>query len=238
MPVIEHPNLATAGVRSGTFVIIKIDPLASVAALEDEQATREAAALNPTKVLALYDTPINPEYSALANGLQINAAFRLAGFGPPPAPYSAAIIPVYPTPATENGRAPLCPSPPLSWDDCYVYTQERVTGTVRRIYDDAQQRSMTTIPEFRAVKMAILSDNRHYRQLLQEQAAAAAAVAQEPVRVAPIRDPTPQTVNHPVNAPAPAPTNPVLATDDPTVPKNDAEAFLNLYQTDDTPRMR
>ena len=51
----EHPNEHESGIRPGTFIIIRIDPLTSVEEL-DEQAAGEAAALKPCKVLALYDT--------------------------------------------------------------------------------------------------------------------------------------------------------------------------------------
>lgn len=55
MPVIERPSKAMSPVTCGTVIVFCVDPVASVAQLNDEQATREAAALIPCKYLALYD---------------------------------------------------------------------------------------------------------------------------------------------------------------------------------------
>lgn len=55
MLVVEDPLIGDMPVEYGTLVVIALDPLVSVIGLEDEQATKEAAALKPTKYLALVD---------------------------------------------------------------------------------------------------------------------------------------------------------------------------------------
>lgn len=53
MLVIDHPGIRDQPVDAGTLVVIALDPEASVAVFEDEQASREAAAIVPKKFLAL-----------------------------------------------------------------------------------------------------------------------------------------------------------------------------------------
>ena len=54
MLVIEQPTIFDEPVPVGTFVVIAVDPIASVSAL-DEQAKREAAEMTSTKYLAMVD---------------------------------------------------------------------------------------------------------------------------------------------------------------------------------------
>ncbi|KZV94933.1 hypothetical protein EXIGLDRAFT_494383 [Exidia glandulosa HHB12029] len=53
MLVVDDPSVLDRPVEYGTFVVISIDPVASVAPLQNEQATKEAAEIRSKRYLAL-----------------------------------------------------------------------------------------------------------------------------------------------------------------------------------------
>ncbi|KZV94914.1 hypothetical protein EXIGLDRAFT_736155 [Exidia glandulosa HHB12029] len=88
MSIKERPLTSDQPVPQGTFVVIRLDPVASVAALHDEQATREARTMRPAKYLALVDMIADFSYDARIGGHPLNLQFFLAGHGLPAAPLS------------------------------------------------------------------------------------------------------------------------------------------------------
>ncbi|KZV88761.1 hypothetical protein EXIGLDRAFT_751534 [Exidia glandulosa HHB12029] len=136
MRVFEHPTTATNPVPRSSIVVIRLDPLASVASLNDEQATREAGALGVKKVLAVYQRHLGLEYSPEFKGFRIRAQFLLAGPGLPAAPLSAASLPISPASSSQDpdARAAVKTSPPLPRDDCYIHTLHSILVVVSRIY--------------------------------------------------------------------------------------------------------
>ncbi|KZV81978.1 hypothetical protein EXIGLDRAFT_844150 [Exidia glandulosa HHB12029] len=136
MRVFEHPTTATNPVPRSSIVVIRLDPLASVASLKDEQATREAGALGVKKVLAVYQRNIGLEYSHELNGFRIRAQFLLAGPGLPAAPLSAASLPISPASSSQDpdARAAVKTTPLLPRDDCYIHTLHSTLLVVSRIY--------------------------------------------------------------------------------------------------------
>ncbi|EJD39373.1 hypothetical protein AURDEDRAFT_187383 [Auricularia subglabra TFB-10046 SS5] len=69
MLVIDYPTIHDRPVDFGTFVIIAVDPLASVVDLYDDEATRQAAAIEPTRCLAIVDNVSGNEMHELFPGM-------------------------------------------------------------------------------------------------------------------------------------------------------------------------
>ncbi|KZV81985.1 hypothetical protein EXIGLDRAFT_359190 [Exidia glandulosa HHB12029] len=215
--VIENPTHEVNPVKAGTFVLIQVDPIASVAALDDEQATREAATLTPKRVLALYDSAINMEYSAALGGLRMNASFRLAGHGRPPPPFDAAAVPISPATAMfDPDRNPLRTSPVLPWDDCFFYTLEAVTATVSRIHQHSVPGFQVAREEKRVYRLAVIEDSDAFAKLGSSREA--------------------WYTNEPDS------TGSVVPQDDDGAPSNTGtevvDVFPHLFQPDDARRMR
>lgn len=64
MRVLEDPSESASPVGPATVVLIRVDPLASVKQLDDDQVRREVATLASPKVLALYEAVRWPFHSA------------------------------------------------------------------------------------------------------------------------------------------------------------------------------
>lgn len=140
MPVVESPFWDSWPGREGAlppkgvFVLLKIDPVASVANLDDEEATRAAAALDRHEWALGVVTGtgggsfIDPMAKAVLS-LQI----QLIGQGPPD-DKPIASIPISPSPQLYDDRSPLELNAPLPWSDLYVHTKYSSSVIISRIH--------------------------------------------------------------------------------------------------------
>ncbi|KZV82805.1 hypothetical protein EXIGLDRAFT_778179 [Exidia glandulosa HHB12029] len=130
----ERSVLDEKPLRDGSFVIISLDPIASVAAL-DAQAAHEASLIKSGKYLALLK---NVAYFALdctSDKKTSTVELLLVGRGLPTAPASWASIPIFPASShPENGRPAVHTTLPLPWPDCHVYSMAEHDATVSRIH--------------------------------------------------------------------------------------------------------
>ncbi|KZV88524.1 hypothetical protein EXIGLDRAFT_174663 [Exidia glandulosa HHB12029] len=133
MDILETPNIYDRPGPNGTFVVVGLDPVASVAGMKDELATAAAAALPKHKYLAIIDTLGWQAGLELALGLpKLEYVFAGVGRGLPVEEWPAvAISPALPT---REERPTLIPSAALPWSDCYVHTFESFDAVVSRIY--------------------------------------------------------------------------------------------------------
>lgn len=106
------------------------------------------------------------EYDPELGGLKMNIKLQLAGHGLPAPPLSAAVVPIFPAPLVDDiDRRAIVTSPALPWDDCYVYTQERVTATVCRIYHEIVTGYQLSPEDHRAHLIAMIQDAPKFQDL-------------------------------------------------------------------------
>ncbi|KZV81967.1 hypothetical protein EXIGLDRAFT_730331 [Exidia glandulosa HHB12029] len=167
MSVTEHPTTAANPVPFGTLVVLRIDPVASVAQLHDEQATQEALKLQPRKILAVYNSNVDLEYAEELDGFRLNAVFYLAGRGLPPAPFTAAAIPIFPAPPlADSSRPSLRTVPDCPLPDCYIYTLDKTPATVCRIYHNPVNGYRLSEDDADEYRIASMEDNRAFAPLI------------------------------------------------------------------------
>ncbi|KZV94935.1 hypothetical protein EXIGLDRAFT_736166 [Exidia glandulosa HHB12029] len=170
MLVVENPSIydsPTTEDNDNLFVVIAIDPVASVALLEDEQATREAAAMRPTKYLALINKDVGFEILPEAGVPKLSLHFYFARDDLPNAPNEGAAIPLAPAPShPSNGRASVAPSFPLPWPDCHVATLHSLAAIVSRIYQHPTSGPALTRTQRRQVADMVHRDFKQYKPLL------------------------------------------------------------------------
>ncbi|EJD44366.1 hypothetical protein AURDEDRAFT_185037 [Auricularia subglabra TFB-10046 SS5] len=130
--VIEAPRMNNQCLARGAVAIVSIDPVASVAALEDEQATLEAAALPRGKYMAIADTLSGFDWSKPIYDMPLGLSFFCVGRGLPEPP--SASLALGPDVPLGNDRPPLVVAPPLPWPDCYVYTLHCFYARISRVY--------------------------------------------------------------------------------------------------------
>ncbi|KZV81596.1 hypothetical protein EXIGLDRAFT_730851 [Exidia glandulosa HHB12029] len=134
MSVIERPLVSDQPVQDGTFVIIRLDPQASVAEL-DAQATYEASLIKPLKCLALLSSRAIFGFDTAADRSKLTVELFLVGRGLPAPPTSWASIPISPAPAhPETGRPTMHPTSPLPWPDCHIRTLRSCAAVISRIH--------------------------------------------------------------------------------------------------------
>ncbi|KZV94951.1 hypothetical protein EXIGLDRAFT_748385 [Exidia glandulosa HHB12029] len=132
MDILETPNIYDRPGPNGTFVVVGLDPIASVAGMKDELATAAAAALPKHKYLAIIDK-LGHAGLELALGLpKLEYVFAGVGRGLPVEEWPA--VAISPAPPTREERPTLVPSAALPWSDCYVHTFESFDAVVSRIY--------------------------------------------------------------------------------------------------------
>ncbi|KZV88508.1 hypothetical protein EXIGLDRAFT_772624 [Exidia glandulosa HHB12029] len=167
MLVVENPSLydrPTTKDDYNSFVVIAIDPVASVALLEDEQATCEAAAMPTTKYLALINKDVGFEMIPEAGMPKLSLQFYFARNGLPDEPNDWAAIPLAPAPPhPRTGRAPVTPSYPLPWSNCHIATLHTLFATVSRIYQHHTPGPSITRPQRRQVADMVNRDVKEYK---------------------------------------------------------------------------
>ncbi|EJD42729.1 hypothetical protein AURDEDRAFT_168252 [Auricularia subglabra TFB-10046 SS5] len=154
---IQDPTVRDHLVESGTFVVLAVDPTASVRQL-DEQAKLEAAAMVPVKYLALLIGYADFEFGP--HGQLLTPKFLLVGHGLPPPPTSWSAIPLSPAPPhPETGRPPLRISPPLQWGDCHIYTSSMLNGLVSCLHPHRSLAPQLSLEDYKRVKRDLRADN-------------------------------------------------------------------------------
>ncbi|KZV88526.1 hypothetical protein EXIGLDRAFT_772639 [Exidia glandulosa HHB12029] len=168
MVVLENPSIDDRPGPNGTFVVVGLDPIASVAAMQDERATEAAAAMPKSKYLAIIDT-LGHARVELQPGLpKMEYLFFCVGRGLPPDAESA--VAIHPAAGTA-ARPALVPSKPLPWPDCYVHTIESFEAVISRIHQH------TPITAISRADVGTLSDYATDDEFRVSHAAAAAAAA-------------------------------------------------------------
>ncbi|KAK0234037.1 hypothetical protein IW262DRAFT_1257869, partial [Armillaria fumosa] len=108
----------------GEYITIKLDPIASLQSLNDEEVTKACSALE-TKTYVACATYL---YSLHFPGVDwISVGLHLVSQGlPDPGPYgftaSDMSVPIYPATAHPLSRPSVKPGAPLPWPDCYAIT--------------------------------------------------------------------------------------------------------------------
>ncbi|EJD42737.1 hypothetical protein AURDEDRAFT_168260 [Auricularia subglabra TFB-10046 SS5] len=160
MLAIPEPSLCDDPAESGTFVVVALDPVASVGLL-DEQAKQEAAAMIPAKYLALLDGHSTTEYG-WDGLLRLSPLLLLAGPGLPAPPYSWAAIPVYPTPAhPETGRPAVETLTPMHWAHCYIHTLSTVSGLISSLYQHPTVGPVLSPEAYERVTDEVIDDSQN-----------------------------------------------------------------------------
>lgn len=143
MPVVESPSWDSWPGAEGTFapngafVLVKIDPVASVANLEDEETTRAAAALDRHEwVLGVVvghggGVFLNPEATPV-----MSLQFEVFAQGAPK-DKAIASIPIAPSPQLYDDRPPIELNKPLPWPDLYAHTNFSSSVIISRIHHGA-----------------------------------------------------------------------------------------------------
>lgn len=131
----QFPGFEGAFVPTGTFVLVRIDPVASVAVLEDEETTRAAAALGTHGWVLGAVTGILGGMLLDPASNRINMSLQLALFGQgPPSDKPIASLPISPAPQLYDDRPPLELDAPLPWANIYAHTKYSTSLIISRIY--------------------------------------------------------------------------------------------------------
>ncbi|KZV94195.1 hypothetical protein EXIGLDRAFT_748761 [Exidia glandulosa HHB12029] len=139
MQVFEAPEQVDwplTGDRShlyGQFVLISFDGAASVAPLDDAEATRAALSLPHDKYLALAFDIGEPALENEEGEYKLSLDFWPVGFGLPDGS-PAACVPIAPALFHPNGRKPVEPSAPLPWSNLYLHTLRTFDALVSRVH--------------------------------------------------------------------------------------------------------
>ncbi|KZV88754.1 hypothetical protein EXIGLDRAFT_722404 [Exidia glandulosa HHB12029] len=159
MVVLENPTETENPIDDGTIVVLRVDPVASVSQIDDEQVRREVAVLKPCKALAFYTSGFGFDVSDRNGDLKVKGLFSLVGRGLPAAPLSCAAIPIAPSPShPETGRHPVPTSPPFPLPGCYIHTMRQLNAAVRRIHKNAATGYALSAEDFRAARIALFND--------------------------------------------------------------------------------
>ncbi|KZV94950.1 hypothetical protein EXIGLDRAFT_736177 [Exidia glandulosa HHB12029] len=132
--VLENPSIDDRPGPNGIFVVVGLDPIASVAAMQDERATEAAAAMPKSKYLGIIDTLGHAGVELDAGLPKMEYTFFCVGHGLPPDEDSA--VAIHPAVGTSS-RPALIPSNSLPWSDCYVHTVQSFEAVISRVYKRA-----------------------------------------------------------------------------------------------------
>ncbi|KZV88525.1 hypothetical protein EXIGLDRAFT_174710 [Exidia glandulosa HHB12029] len=187
MEVLENPSIQDRPGPNGTFVVVGLDPVASVAALDDARATEAAAAMPRSKYLAIIDT-LGHARLELEPGLpKLEYRFLCVGRGLPVEGYPA--VPIDPAHAESLERPAVVPSTPLPWPDCHVHTLEAFTACISRLHKSPRNVVSITKQDLHAVlKHCVYDQYRYGQEKVAAYEAAQAARADAPPTSQPAAD--------------------------------------------------
>ncbi|KZV94919.1 hypothetical protein EXIGLDRAFT_766657 [Exidia glandulosa HHB12029] len=164
MLIIDNPTWLDRPVKGSMFVVIAIDPVASVEDL-DAQARDEAAQIHPKKYLALMDQAVGLEM--LRDGARmpkLRLDFYLAHTGLPASADKWAATPIAPAPThPTTGRLPILASHALPWPNCHIHTLDAIIAAVSRIYQHHAPGPSLNAEARRALGLHRLQDTRAYQ---------------------------------------------------------------------------
>ncbi|EJD43286.1 hypothetical protein AURDEDRAFT_167702 [Auricularia subglabra TFB-10046 SS5] len=134
MDIVESPRLSDQRAPIGALVLVTPDPVSSVAALKDPEATAAAERLHPPTVLAYIQMATDIDWSRHATQQPLSFIFNFVMRSLPQPPF--AFIPLSPdgTSYHPSGREPLIPSNPLPWPNCFLYTRDTFVIRVSRMF--------------------------------------------------------------------------------------------------------
>ncbi|EJD39415.1 hypothetical protein AURDEDRAFT_171608 [Auricularia subglabra TFB-10046 SS5] len=126
MSFIDFPPPSKDILRFGVFVVVALDPAASLAVLDDEIVEAAARRLKTQKRLVLVDITLASEPGV--------AYYRYypVGSGLPRTSWQS--VPIEPATAHPEGRLPISCSKKLPIDDPHLHTMETFEGAISRIY--------------------------------------------------------------------------------------------------------
>lgn len=116
----------------GHFVLLRLDPVASVAPLADEESSRAAALLPRDWFLAIVMSNGSAHLFNSKGKAKLNFKFCLVGIGAPKA--GEASVPIESSKKIDDAHPPIPLTAPLRWQDLYVHTFHCVAAVVSRIH--------------------------------------------------------------------------------------------------------
>ncbi|EJD39074.1 hypothetical protein AURDEDRAFT_128515 [Auricularia subglabra TFB-10046 SS5] len=121
----------------GALVLLKVDPVASVANLDDEETTRAASALNRHEwVLGVVLGNSGGSFIDPLAKPVLSLQIQLFGRGPPH-DKPIASFPIAPSPQLSEDRPPVHLNATLPWPDLYVHTNCSSSVIISRIHHGA-----------------------------------------------------------------------------------------------------
>ncbi|EJD35512.1 hypothetical protein AURDEDRAFT_175443 [Auricularia subglabra TFB-10046 SS5] len=119
--------------RYSHFVLFRVDPLASVANLGDDDASKAAALLsNDSYYLGIVMTTAADRYWADGRP-ELNFKIYLVGQGPSSTP--GACVPIFPAPQLAEDHPPIQLPTALPWPNLYVRSYDTITAAITCIHD-------------------------------------------------------------------------------------------------------
>lgn len=181
-PVLAH-SLAHGDQRYGQFVLVRIDTVASVAVLDDAEASRAAALIPHDWFLGIV---INPAHLRVrdAEGVSLlDLSIYLVGVGPPEPAHAA--IPIPPAPQLTDGHPPvkLSSDAALPWPNLYAHSFYFLNVVIKRLHDGPDYfpvcLAKEQVHDFRALTIGDQYDRSHaaYAEWVLKNAAARQAHA-------------------------------------------------------------
>ncbi|KZV88742.1 hypothetical protein EXIGLDRAFT_772410 [Exidia glandulosa HHB12029] len=166
--VIEAPRGTEAIPEWGAVILLSLDPVASVAALEDAQASEEAARVPRKTCLAIVDAPIPLSYKMPLRDTPLQLKMFSIGVGRPKDAPDAA-VPLHPNSGDAGSRDVLHASSALPISDLFVHTLDPLTTVISRIHLAPQIPSYTfTEPKLETLARATYEDFRRFAEIVND----------------------------------------------------------------------
>lgn len=196
MPVVEAPTfhdwpvlahtLAHGEHRYGQFVFFRLDPLASVAVLDDAKASRAAALLPQDWFLGIVIQNGTLGIRNAKGRALLNFNVYLLGEGPAD-PVSAA-IPISPAPQLANNHPPIQLDAELPWPNLYAHSFYSVIAVISRIHDGPDQFPVALTAEQTAAFVNLATHDQDHRYDAVRKERAKQAEAREPIPAPVVED--------------------------------------------------
>ncbi|KZV81983.1 hypothetical protein EXIGLDRAFT_730344 [Exidia glandulosa HHB12029] len=132
MDAVEEPMMTTELIELGDVVVVSLDPVASVAPLDDAEATAAASEIPRRKFLAIVN--VYTDFDVRVPGYVTPLALKFFAVGRGLPEVAGASVPLAAGLAHPNSRAPVELALPSQFSDCYVHTLQVFKARVQRIY--------------------------------------------------------------------------------------------------------